>query len=243
MLGIYAYFDKKDNSVVYVGKDSSIEKNKRHREHMYKSNYNKQAINRILQSNPNRYTYQVLVWNVKDQDTLTALEIQNIRQLKPKFNFTDGGDGISGFRHSDETKEKISKSKIGFKHSEETKKKISKGNIGNIHSKETKQKMSKSHQGFRHTEETKRKLSKIMKVAHSNKKGNDNSNSKYNLWDVGSTHYLKGNMFNNNREPNPCKCFMIRWNGYDIPCGTFMDFISTDLINNIIKKEMGVVLS
>lgn len=90
MLGIYAYFDKKDNSVVYVGKDTSIEKNKRHREHLYKSNYNKQAINCILQNNPNRYVYQVLIWNVKDQETLTALEIQNIRQLKPKFNFTDG---------------------------------------------------------------------------------------------------------------------------------------------------------
>ena len=41
MLGIYAYFDKKDNSVVYVGYDSSIEKNKRNRDHMYKNNYNK----------------------------------------------------------------------------------------------------------------------------------------------------------------------------------------------------------
>src|SRR5574344_253484 len=209
MLGIYCYIDKKDNKIVYIGKDSHIERNKRHKTHISPSHYDKQPFNRILQNNPNRYIYQVLVWNVKDQETLNALEIQYIRQLKPKFNFTDGGDGISGFRHSDETKEKISKSKIGFKHSEETKKKIS----------------------------------KIMKVAHSNKKGNDNSNSKYNLWDVGSTHYFKGNMFNNNREPNPCKCFMIRWNGYDIPCGTFMDFISTDLINNIIKKEMGVVLS
>ena len=28
-MGIYAYFDKKDNSVVYVGKDSSLDKQRR----------------------------------------------------------------------------------------------------------------------------------------------------------------------------------------------------------------------
>ena len=157
MLGIYAYFDKKDNSVVYVGKDSSIEKNKRHREHMYKSNYNKQAINRILQNNPNRYTYQVLVWDVKDYDTLTALEIQNIRQLKPKFNFTDGGDGKTGYVTSDETKRKISKSLTGLKHSEETK-----------------EKMRKSHKGFKHSEETKKKISEN----HWDSSGKNNPNYK-----------------------------------------------------------------
>ena len=29
--GIYAYIDKKDNNIVYVGKDSNIHKNKRHK--------------------------------------------------------------------------------------------------------------------------------------------------------------------------------------------------------------------
>lgn len=157
MLGIYAYFDKKDNSVVYVGKDSSIEKNKRHREHMYKSNYNKQAINRILQNNPNRYTYQVLVWNVKDQETLNALEIQYIRQLKPKFNFTEGGDGKTGYVTPDETKRKISKSLTGLKHSEETK-----------------EKMRKSHKGFKHSEEAKKKISEN----HWDSSGKNNPNYK-----------------------------------------------------------------
>ena len=39
MMGIYAYFDKKDNSVVYVGKDSNIDKGKRRRDHIQPSNY------------------------------------------------------------------------------------------------------------------------------------------------------------------------------------------------------------
>lgn len=29
MLGVYGYFDKKDNAVIYVGKDSHIEKCRR----------------------------------------------------------------------------------------------------------------------------------------------------------------------------------------------------------------------
>ena len=124
MLGIYAYFDKKDNSVAYVGKDSYLHINKRHKDHMKPSNKKLQKINQILQNNPSRYTYQVLVWDVKDQDTLNALEIQYIRQLKPKFNFTDGGDGMLGFRHSEESKGKMSESQKGIKHTYKSKRKI-----------------------------------------------------------------------------------------------------------------------
>lgn len=159
MLGIYAYFDKKDNSVVYVGKDSNIDKNRRDKEHRSQSQYHKQPFNRILQNNPNRYTYQVLVWDVKDQETLTALEIQNIRQLKPKFNFTDGGDGTTGYKHSEQNKEKFSRLKMGEnnpffgkKHSEETKQKMSESRSGENnpmwgkhHSEKAKEKMSENH--------------------------------------------------------------------------------------------------
>lgn len=151
MLGIYAYFDKKDNSVAYVGKDSNIDKNVRKYAHMKPSLYDKQPFNRILQSNPNRYTYQVLVWNVKDQETLNALEIQNIRQLKPKFNFTDGGDGCVGNNLSEEHKKLLSESRkgennpfFGKKHSEETKKWMSKQRKGKPLSQINKQNLSLS---------------------------------------------------------------------------------------------------
>lgn len=60
------------------------------------------------------------------------MEIQYIRQLKPKFNFTDGGDGTSGFKHSEETRKKMSESQKGENNpmygktlSEEARKKIS----------------------------------------------------------------------------------------------------------------------
>lgn len=151
MLGVYGYFDKKDNTVVYVGKDSHIEKNKRHNSHLRPSHCNAQPFNRILQNNPNRYVYQVLVWNIKDQNTLNAVEMQYIRQLKPRFNFTDGGEGINGFKFSKEARKKMSQNNGRYwkdkNLSNDTRKKMSKAKKGKKHSEETKNKMSQSHKG------------------------------------------------------------------------------------------------
>lgn len=134
MLGVYGYFDKKDNTVVYVGKDSYIEKNKRHNSHLRPSHCNAQPFNRILQNNPNRYVYQVLVWNIKDQNTLNAVEMQYIRQLKPRFNFTDGGDGIIGFKFSKEARKKMSQNNGRYWKDK---------NLSN----DTRKKMSQAHKG------------------------------------------------------------------------------------------------
>ena len=133
MLGIYSYIDKQTNEIVYVGKDSHLNKQIRHKAHHHQSNKDMQTINKVLQSNPNRYTYQVLNWNVTDQDTLNALEVQHIRQLNPKFNFTDGGDGALGYKHTKEAKEKLRKLHTGLKASPETRKKLSEIHSGENH--------------------------------------------------------------------------------------------------------------
>lgn len=88
-----------------------------------------------MQNNPDRYVYQILVFNVDTVDRLNALEIQYIKQLKPKFNFTDGGEGTSGWRHSEEAKQKMRGPRPSIQgerhpffnkhHTEETKEKIS----------------------------------------------------------------------------------------------------------------------
>ena len=57
-LGVYCFVDKKDHKIVYVGKDSHIDENRRRRDHMKPSTYKEQVINRVLQNNPDRYTYQ-----------------------------------------------------------------------------------------------------------------------------------------------------------------------------------------
>lgn len=135
-LGIYCYIDRKYNKIVYIGKDSNIDTQARHKDHCCSSHYHRQQINRVLQRNPTRYMYQVLNWNVMNQNQLNALEIQYIRQLKPKFNFTNGGDGSQywkGKKRSIKTKNKISKTKKNYptkywkgkKRSIETKNKIS----------------------------------------------------------------------------------------------------------------------
>ncbi len=103
--------------------------------------------------------------------------------LGPLTNLTDGGEGISGYKHTQETKNEYSKKRMGnkyafgFKHSEKTKKKFSeqrKGhrgwNIGMIHKKETKLKISNSLKGRKpwnlgipQKEETKLKISNSLK--------------------------------------------------------------------------------
>jgi hypothetical protein len=81
-------------------------------------------------------------------------------------NLTDGGNG--GANRSKETIKQIIESRKWYRHSEETKQKISKSNTGktcwnkgkkNIYSKESRIKMSESHIGVKKSEESKKKMS------------------------------------------------------------------------------------
>lgn len=134
MKGIYKYTDLETKNIVYIGKDSNIDKSIRHRAHLRPSTYNKQPFNRVLQNNHTRYEYSVLYMSddVSDDD-LNMLEMSFIERYNPKFNFTTGGDG--GYKLSEETKQKISESHKG------------KGNpfYGKSHSEESKKKISESH--------------------------------------------------------------------------------------------------
>jgi hypothetical protein len=130
MMGIYCYKDtQKNNEIVYIGKDSYINKHKRHTYHNAPSCYNNQQINRVLQNNPNRYKYEVLkAWDKKkyNEKLASALEIIYIRRYNPIFNFTKGGEGLLGVKLSEETRKKISNAKKGKSFSEEHKQNLSK---------------------------------------------------------------------------------------------------------------------
>lgn len=106
--GIYIYFDNKKNKVVYIGKDSYIHKNLRHQHHMNENNYNKQHINKVIQNNVERYSYMDIANNIKSEKELNFLERYFIQLCSPIFNFTKGGDGLSGFKMSEEAKKKMS---------------------------------------------------------------------------------------------------------------------------------------
>ena len=179
--GIYCYIDKENDKIVYVGKDSYIDKNQRHGHHLAPSAYNAQPINRILQNNPNRYKYCVL-WEIDNctDNHLNQMEIFYIKKHDPQFNFTEGGDGISGYKHTEESKRKISEALKGENNpnygktlSEETRKKISEAKkgknhpmYGKTHSEEARKKMSESQKGEnnpmygkKHSKEARKKIS------------------------------------------------------------------------------------
>lgn len=148
MKGIYGYLDKKDNSIVYVGKDSNLEINKRHYDHLSPSKYKAQPFNRILQNNPNRYVYKRLYVcpSHLDEVDLNGLEMQYIEALNPKFNFTNGGDGSNGFKHSLETRKKISEIQKGENHR----------NYGKHLPEETRKRISETLQGRKRPDHSKR---------------------------------------------------------------------------------------
>ena len=177
MMGIYAYFDKKDNSVVYVGKDSNIDKGVRRRAHMKPSKYDAQRFNRVLQNNPNRYQYkEIFVFDEISNIELNHLEMQQIALFNPKFNFTKGGDGFDsgkdhplyGTHRSDETKRKISESHKGERNPMYGRRGVDSPNYGRVFSKEHKQKLSEAHKGKNLSEEHKKKISHSLVLSKNN---------------------------------------------------------------------------
>ena len=105
--GIYGYYDKENNYIlVYLGKDSNIDApDNRDYQHNLPSKYDAQVINRVLQNNSDRYEYRVICeYPDLTDDELNWLECMEIMKHKflygekPKFNFTVGGDGITGYR-------------------------------------------------------------------------------------------------------------------------------------------------
>jgi group I intron endonuclease len=63
------------------------------------------------------------------------------------YNLTDGGEGVIGYTHTDETKAKVSAKLKGQKKSEETRQKMSVARKGIVVSKETKTKISEGKKG------------------------------------------------------------------------------------------------
>lgn len=109
--GIYCYTDKNTNKIVYIGKDSHINYNKRDKEHKYPSTYNAQQINKVIQNNPERYSYSILVKGNFTKNLLNWLEIKYISKYKPLFNFTKGGESMKSGKYHMNYREDVHKFK------------------------------------------------------------------------------------------------------------------------------------
>ena len=278
MKGIYGYYDTKNKEIIYIGKDSHIDKQIRHKAHFKPSTYTEQPINKVLQNNPQRYEYVqlcLLPKNASDDD-LNKLEIERIIHLNPKFNFTKGGEGIFGFKFSEESKQKISNSLKGSTYPLERNIKISKhhGTTGiyRVYIRKNKKLSQGYYWEYSWFENGKRryisrtdfsklkeevlkqgldwiildntKYEKTMqeygsKTPKIKKKllGLDAPHAKYKLWDITKTHYVKSMMTRNGRTPNPVRCFRLKWNNNAITIGGFLEFVSIELIYDLIKEE------
>ena len=78
-------------------------------------------------------------------------------------NMSDGGEGVTGYTHTAETRAKLSKISKGKINSAETRAKISKSNQGRVLSKETRAKISEANRTRIVTDETRAKMSATRK--------------------------------------------------------------------------------
>lgn len=112
--GIYGYWDKEKGYYAYVGRFSRRD---RITSHYRQSLYDAQPFNRVLQNNPYKYEYRILMegnynnWELNQMEKLCIKSLKTFRYDYPNrsvFNFTKGGDGCSGHIHTEEHKQKIS---------------------------------------------------------------------------------------------------------------------------------------
>lgn len=153
---IYSLEDPKTNQIRYIGK--TIQKlEKRLIAHIYESkNRKNHKCNWINKLNKKGDTPIIKLLDIVSEDDWEFWEIYWIEQFKAwGFNLVNETPGGEGYRHSEETREKIKKANsgenhyfYGKNHSKDSKEKISKSLEGNQHAK-----------GFKHSEETKKKVS------------------------------------------------------------------------------------
>lgn len=187
---IYCYTNK-INSKKYIGQT----KNETERRRLFKcisKNYSGLKFNnaRIKYGTSENWTYKVLsrkqYVNEEDAsfdlDLLEMFYIDKFDSFNNGYNLTYGGDGSFGVIVSEETKKKMSDSKIGEKnsffgkhHTDETKSLISKNRIGKTkgvnnpfwgrkHTEESKQKNREAHIGKTFSEQSRKKMSETRSI-------------------------------------------------------------------------------
>jgi hypothetical protein len=119
----------------YIGKGKKTKSYNRIDYHLnyWSHNKNKKLTNKIKKLNG---IFDIeIVFESKNEQECLDLEKKIILEIgrKSLCNLTDGGEGVSGFNHSEETKQKISIWRKGKSLSEETCKKITQNKIGNAY--------------------------------------------------------------------------------------------------------------
>ena len=182
MFYVYALLDpRKRNRIFYIGKS----KNMRYRLNRHlkeaESGYNSHKCNVIRKIKRLKLDVDTKILCICKNNKIACFEERwwiAYCGFKNLTNLTTGGDTggpgrIVGYKHSEETKEKLRKAALGRKHSEKSKRKVSIANKGKVswikgkhHSEEAKRKMSIAQKGKvsgmkgkKVSEKTKRKIS------------------------------------------------------------------------------------
>ena len=159
MFYVYEHIRLDTNQVFYVGKGSSERINSKRDRNIYWNNIVNKCIN--FKSN--------ILLETNDEDFSFFVEEEVIDLYKKRgiklSNLTNGGEGISGLKHSKESKEKMrihALARIHPKHTEESKEKIRKASTGIIFTEERKRKISEKAKN--------RKMPEHVKQLHKNKR-------------------------------------------------------------------------
>jgi hypothetical protein len=140
--------------VFYVGKGTYQRMHSKHRRNAHWNNIVRKA---------GGFTVRQVVCH-EDEELIFLAEQERIDQLKrlgiKLANKTDGGEGPSGYRHSDEAKQKIAEAQMGEKHHA----------YGKPMLEHTKEALLKANKGRQLSEEHRKKLSKVGKLRKNSQK-------------------------------------------------------------------------
>jgi group I intron endonuclease len=148
----YIYIiENRINGKVYVGKANDVKR--RWEKHRAAAREGSDGLLYRAMRKHGVENFQIRVIDEADDESyvLNTLEPMWISRLRDEgvelYNLTNGGDGIPGLVHSEETKRKMSESQRGKKISDEQKLKLREVNLGKTHSKETRRKLSEASSG------------------------------------------------------------------------------------------------
>ena len=226
---IYFHINPLKNQIFYVGKGCGNRA------------WSKYGRNPIWKNMVKKYGYIVdIIEDNLSEDESFEREIFYINKigrkdlgLGPLVNLNDGGritNGMLGKMHSEETKSKMRRIKTGTKLSDESRNKISKSKIGrpHPHSDETRKKLSNSHKGKEISQDQRNKISKTLK-GRKNKPHSDETKLKMRLKNKLSKKVIyDGELYNSLSELRQVKFS-------DIPQSTLSRWIKNKKI--IIKYE------
>ena len=165
---VYMLYDPDEELPFYIGKGygDRIEKSIKS---CGNNNYKKNIINKICSKNK-KVEVELIGWSLSESEAFD-LEIESIKYFGLRVNqdgclvnMTLGGEGMLGYKHSNEAKKKISNSRkkiIGWNHTEETKKKIGdaqRGELNHMFGKSLSEEHLSKIRGRKHTEEEKLKM-------------------------------------------------------------------------------------